>query len=393
MLDVALELENFQPVDLEEIGVQAGKLPEDTVEAIQLFNKALEDMHSGNEDMAIIALKKSISLYPTFYEAMNLLGLCLYAAGKEDSARSVFRRVIDTDDSGIKALQYTNQINDTDEQSDSNANKNSKNNNKKQQKNASVSSDNGLFSTWLAKGLQSEDNSLYGLKYILGILIGIVMVGLVWYMVPTDKSLFSIKRIEKVSQDPELLNQIEQLNGRIEKLEQDLDGRKEENLKLMDSFQIYKDWIARLEEAENEFLEGNYIQSAEMFLDSQGKGIPDDLKNKYQVLWDKIRVKAAEHYYQKGSQLYTGNTDKTIDVYRESLAQFESALNLIEDEDVSYLAPLYYQAGKAAARCGESERALELFEYLVNNFSNSTYSSYATSRINEIKRGEPISGN
>ena len=100
MLNVSFELENFQPLDLEEIEKEAGDLPEDTVKAIQLFNKALEDIKSGNEDIAIIQLKKAISLYPSFFEAMNLLGICYYAAGKEDAARSAFKQVIDAYDSG-----------------------------------------------------------------------------------------------------------------------------------------------------------------------------------------------------------------------------------------------------------------------------------------------------
>jgi len=392
MLNVSFELENFQPLDLEEIEKEAGDLPEDTVKAIQLFNKALEDIKSGNEDIAIIQLKKAISLYPSFFEAMNLLGICYYAAGKEDAARSAFKQVIDADDSGLKAMQYLNKMDGLVEQTDSGS-VSSKRKSSKSSKGSRSSKEGGLFSEWVAKGLKAEDNSIYGLKYIAGILIGVLIMGLIWYMVPTNKSLFTITKEENIIKDPELENQINQLNSRIEKLEQDLDNKKEENLKLMESFGVYKDWVARLKQAEEIYNEGKYIEAAELMMNQQGTAVPDDLKGTYDSLWDQIRLKAANQYYNDGNKTYNGNTARDIGVYRTALEQYETAIALIDADSVTYKAALYYQAGKAAARCNELEKAVELFEYVADEFPNSSYSSYSISRLKEIESGSEISGN
>ena len=392
MLNVSFELENFQPLDLEEIEKEAGDLPEDTVKAIQLFNKALEDIKSGNEDIAIIQLKKAISLYPSFFEAMNLLGICYYAAGKEDAARSAFKQVIDADDSGLTAMQYLNKMDRLVEQTDSGS-VNNKRISSKSCKGSRSSKEGGLFSEWVAKGLKAEDNSIYGLKYIAGILIGVLIMGLIWYMVPTNKSLFTITKEENIIKDPELENQINQLNSRIEKLEQDLDNKKEENLKLMESFGVYKDWVARLKQAEEIYNEGKYIEAAELMMNQQGTAVPDDLKGTYDSLWDQIRLKAANQYYNDGNKTYNGNTARDIGVYRTALEQYETAIALIDADSVTYKAALYYQAGKAAARCNELEKAVELFEYVADEFPNSSYSSYSISRLKEIESGSEISGN
>jgi tetratricopeptide (TPR) repeat protein len=379
-------------LDLEEIEKEAGDLPEDTVKAIQLFNKALEDIKSGNEDIAIIQLKKAISLYPSFFEAMNLLGICYYAAGKEDAARSAFKQVIDADDSGLKAMQYLNKMDGLVEQTDSGS-VNNKRKSSKSSKGSRSSKEGGLFSEWVAKGLKAEDNSIYGLKYIAGILIGVLIMGLIWYMVPTNKSLFTITKEENIIKDPELENQINQLNSRIEKLEQDLDNKKEENLKLMESFGVYKDWVARLKQAEEIYNEGKYIEAAELMMNQQGTAVPDDLKGTYDSLWDQIRLKAANQYYNDGNKTYNGNTARDIGVYRTALEQYETAIALIDADSVTYKAALYYQAGKAAARCNELEKAVELFEYVADEFPNSSYSSYSISRLKEIESGSEISGN
>lgn len=397
MLNVKLELEKFKPIQLEDIEGKTDKLPESIRESIQLFNRSLEDCKYGNEDMAIIALKKSISLNPSFYEATNLLGICYLIIKEEDKAREAFTQVIKDNDSSIKAMGYLNKLDGIDEPGETNINIHQKRNNKSSSKNSNKSdktySGKGLLASLLTKGLQSEDNNIYGLKYIAGILIGALMVGFIWYIVPTNKSLFTFKKVENILKDPKLEEEIDKLNKRIVKLEGDLTARKEESLSLMDSFQIYKDWVSRLDKADTEYSAGNYAQGADILSNTQGMTIPVDLNSRYVELWDKIRLKAAEKLYQEGTGLYNGNRSRASDVYKQALIKFESAITLLENEKVSYLPVLYYQAGKAAARSDELERAIELFEAITSEFPNSQYSSYATSRLNEIKSGKDISGN
>ncbi|MCX7772860.1 MAG: hypothetical protein N2376_07085, partial [Clostridia bacterium] len=71
MLSISEELTNFKPINIENVEQKIGKIPEDMRNAIDMYNKALEDIANKNEDMAIIALKKAVALYPAFYEAMN----------------------------------------------------------------------------------------------------------------------------------------------------------------------------------------------------------------------------------------------------------------------------------------------------------------------------------
>ena len=89
MFDVNAELKQFKPIDLSSIRQKLGQIPEDMQNAIELYNKALEDVAGKNDDMAIIALKKAISIYPAFYEAMNLMGVFYKSLGDEESARYV----------------------------------------------------------------------------------------------------------------------------------------------------------------------------------------------------------------------------------------------------------------------------------------------------------------
>jgi len=387
MLDYKDVLKDFKPIDVESVEKRSGKLPENIAEAIKLFNRALDDVQFKSEDMAIIALKKAISLHPVFYEAMNLLGVCYAMVGKEDAAREAFQKVIDADDSSIKAMEYLKKLQAPNE--DYELNKSVPQRPPKRNKKTSRKSS---LSASLSKGMMPEDNKFYFIKYIVGVIVGVIITSVVWYMVPTGKALFTFNKVENINKDPELLEEISHLNERIERLESELRQRNDENLKIMDDFQIYKEWVTRLNEANKEYHDGNYIQSADLLYRTMGIDVPEDLYEYYKTLWDVVRLEAAEALYLEGNKIYNGNKNKEPEIYKQALEKYEACISYIEDDKVSYQSNLYYQAGKAAARCNEKERAMELFELIINKYPNSSISSYATARLNELKAGRDISG-
>ena len=211
-------------------------------------------------------------------------------------------------------------------------------------------------------------------------------------MVPTNKALFTFEKIETIDPTPELDEEISLLNERIEKLEEDIRKTKDENLKLMDDFQTYKQWVELLNEANKEYLNGNYVQSAEILYNTHGMAIPQSLTEQYEQLREKVTVNAAERLYVEGNSIYNGNYSRDFSVYEQALEKYETAIFYLEGDTVSFMPALYYQAGKAAARCDQKQRAMELFESVINEYPNSSYSSYASTRLNELREGRDISG-
>ena len=183
MFDVNAELKQFKPIDLSSIRQKLGQIPEDMQNAIELYNKALEDVAGKNDDMAIIALKKAISIYPAFYEAMNLMGVFYKSLGDEESARYMFNKVIEMDDSSIRAQQYLDMLDGKDDGRAAGG--------KKREKNPVVSCQDCPLKT-----------TPFYLKYILGFVIGVIAMGVLWVLMPADKPLIiSVPRWTAVS-DP-----------------------------------------------------------------------------------------------------------------------------------------------------------------------------------------------
>ncbi|AGC67687.1 tetratricopeptide TPR_2 repeat protein [Thermoclostridium stercorarium subsp. stercorarium DSM 8532] len=383
MLDVKAALDDFKPIDIEAVEQKSGKLPENIAEAIKLYNRALEDVRLKSEDIAIIALKKAISLHPVFYEAMNLLGLCYVLAGKDEEAKSVFRKVMEADDSSIKAMEYLKKLQSPNEEDKPDLSP------ARKRKKAGM---NGVALA-LSKGLGHEEGRFYYIKYVAGFVAGVLITLLIWSMVPTNKSLFTVNKVENIIKDPELVEEISQLNKRIEKLEGDLKDLNEENLRLRDDFQTYKEWAKRLNEAGTEYLNGDFVKSAELLFDTDGTAVPEDLYDYYKSLWDSVRLKAAETLYNEGNKIYNGNKNKDPEIYKQSLEKYETSIAYIGSDKVSYRANLFYQAGKAAARCNEKEKAMKLFQTIIDEYPNTSMSSYATARLNELKADKNIGGN
>ncbi|MDD2426973.1 MAG: hypothetical protein PHR78_03820 [Eubacteriales bacterium] len=65
--------------------------------ALSIYNRALEHIHSGNEDIAMIALEKVVSTYPLFTDAAVFYGVCLGAARRYKEAEQQFKKALLTD--------------------------------------------------------------------------------------------------------------------------------------------------------------------------------------------------------------------------------------------------------------------------------------------------------
>ena len=115
MIDLKQELQDFHTINLQDIYQGETDIPDNIRNSIFLYNKALETLLSGSEDIAIIELKKAISMNPRFYEAMNLLGICYSCAKDNVRAAETFEKVIKAEQNSVKALKYLSLLNSNDD--------------------------------------------------------------------------------------------------------------------------------------------------------------------------------------------------------------------------------------------------------------------------------------
>lgn len=93
MIDLKHEARNFAAMNMPE------STDKDSVDDIRwaysLYNKALQYIRKGYDDLARQNLKKAIGLNPDFYPARMLLGVCLFANGDRVGAMRMFNAIKD----------------------------------------------------------------------------------------------------------------------------------------------------------------------------------------------------------------------------------------------------------------------------------------------------------
>jgi tetratricopeptide (TPR) repeat protein len=126
-MDLKKEIRNFVPIDIEKFS-QNNDASEKIIDSVKLYNKAIGYLKTGSEDIAMIELKKVVSINPDFYEAVNLLGLCYAYTNQMDKAEALFGKAVQGDNNALKAADYLNYFNTGDKNSANKTNKTTKTN-------------------------------------------------------------------------------------------------------------------------------------------------------------------------------------------------------------------------------------------------------------------------
>ncbi len=392
MIRLEDELSRFAPIDIKTLEGKLGAIPDEVNTAISMYNKALDDIKNKNDDMAVIALKKAVALYPGFYEAMNLKGLCHLRLEEEEKARLLFAQVMKLDDSSLRAKSYLDQLDG--EPLDSSTDK--RGNRRPRSRMGKV------FLAWLNRGLSPEKAGPWRLKYVLGFLLGALLVGTLWLLVPKDAPLFSFER-----EQPELLASIAALKKenaalltQLEDKTRDLESADRIQLQLREEMETYKVWlerIATLREMMDEKLYRDVLVRIEQ--EYEGLDIPPDLMGDIIVIHEDVKPLALRQIYDAATVLYKSNArPQERDVYQQAMTEFDLAISILDqmEEKPDYAGDLYYTGAKAYWLAGlpSQEEAnilsMQTFEKVIELEPGTTRARNATAWIAEVEAGRAV---
>lgn len=382
------EIQNFKPIDLMSLKQKLGQIPEDMQSAIEMYNKAIEDVEGHNEDMAIIALKKAVAIYPAFYEAMNLMGVCYEILEDAENARKMFNKVIQMDDSSIKAAEYLDKLDGRDD-SKAKTYRNNKNRSERPQ-----------IVSWIGNGLSPEKAAPYYLKYILGFAAGLIVMAVLWLASPANKPLFKFEqKIDGSEQLNGLITENETLNQRLTEAMTGLATAEQTQTGLRDEMDQYKEWSKTLRGLEALAAEGKYRDVIVEVGKLDGLSIPTDIQNEITALNDSCKPKAISQIYDSAKKIYDGNSkNKSKDVYKQAATEFSLAISIMEQvqEKPDNMLQIYYFGGKAIAlseypsKDEANTEAIRCLNSIIALDSSSQYAYYAQFRLDEINSGRPV---
>ncbi len=368
MINLKEELKNFQPIDVESLEAKGTKLSIDARNSIVLYNKALESLKMESEDIAIIELKKAISLNPEFYEAVNLLGICYSYINDKSKAAEMFNRVIEAEKNSVMAMKYLNMLNE-DETADPES--------KKMKKREKSRNREKLFPDFNKK---QNSNSKYSQKDIIksaAFFAAGALITLVLCLVFIRGNEVSGAQLEQIENEKNILAQ---KNSELEEQYNKLSNEYDELQKNLDAANEYVDYykvVLKLYEADSLFREGEVEKAADMLLILKTVDLQGEEKERFQKLYDRIMPQAARKLYEEGMVLV--NTGKK---YNEALEKFNK-IQLYTDNFERMDAVLYYM-GKCYQQLDDSRNALGTYQKLITEYPDSSYVKWANIRIREL---------
>ncbi len=346
-------------------------------QAIKKYNIALDSAKQGSDDLAIIQLKKVISLNPHFVRALQLLALLYMRNHEYDRARRCLLKANKIDLTNTTTLRYMSELNqllnqgttetapywsDGEERADASARP----------------------ITPISSYKEEKPNVWLFVNLVLGVIIGIAVV--FFLVVPTVKQN---TRDEYEREARDYNSEISALTAKLTSAQKDVDNL---NAKLVEK-QKELDSIV-IPEYDREMYD-NLIIAMKRYIELEAQGqLTDEGIQEIALLLSQIdteRMELAEAdmvcetlrslVYPQAADLVQNQGKDAVDAKEyETAAQLLEQANLYEPDNVSTL----YYLGKAYQGLEQFDQAKELYNRIIQEFPNSNLVQYAKIRLGEM---------
>ncbi|RCX20136.1 tetratricopeptide repeat protein [Anaerobacterium chartisolvens] len=354
MISLKQELQDYTSINLDSIGKDDTHLPDNIKNSVMLYNKALESLKGGSEDIAVIELKKAVSMNPDFHEAINLLGICYSYMKEPAKAAEMFQRVIDAEKNSVRAMRYLRLLNSD-----------------------SLSPDEDRRTG----GHKKKDPSMMGrivkfgdsvkgdaIRYIASAAIGALILfaagGIAWSV--QDRPAAALNNSQIAGDTDNLENDkyramYEDLNIKYQKLENSLQTSNAEA-------DYYKNAF-KLSEVDRLAAERRYEEAADMLVLLKTVTFKDSEKSAFEQMYNNIIPKAATAMMNEGVKLT--NSKK----YNDALLKLNKIF--VYGNSFNFMDRAIYYTGKCYMGLDDSAKAIAAFEEIVEKYPSGSYAGYS----------------
>lgn len=347
---------------------------ESITNTIKKYNKALELCHQESPDLAIIQLKKVLSINPKYVQAHLLLALLYYQQKDYDKARRETDRVLTIDKGNLMALRYQKEIMNFFE-----------NDEDKPSRRKKFKPDIQTYKSGNDVIIQPlNPKEPVGVAAFLQISLGIIIGLCVTYFLVLPAKIQNTKDAVN-SEIASYGEQIDKKNTEIEDLNTRVSSLEQTNLDLQSEIQKYEGTNGAID-ANNALIEAAYAymvnpqddMTIEKYLDLVGTDyIENNASEEYIELYNHLKSiigdSVADTYYNSGIAAYNEANYNQAILDLQKAYTYDSA----SDKALYYLALAYLDSGDVA-------NARDRFSQLVSIFPDSEFSDKALQRLEEI---------
>lgn len=345
-------------------------------QTIRKFNVCLEYCRNDSCDLAVIQLKKLLSVNTHLVQGYQLLALLYIKDEDYEMAYKQLKLALNIDRANTTTLHLINEI------SDDGNNKHIK---------SALRSDEGIKliksshdtveyrngnETIIQPTNIKENNGLWTiLNIVIGLVVGAAVTG--FLILPAQNQAVKNKYKNKENEAYEELQgkkaEIDSLNAKIQQMQGTIDSTNAQ----LDSFQGDSGVVTglvNLVEAERIFASGNIADSFQKLVTINRDTLPDSAKAAWQELYDKcinpILDEAKNQYTSKN------NPDNAIKYYQQVLS--------VDGTNEEAL----YNCAEAMKKKGSKDEAIQMYNTYLQNYPAGKYASNATKSLGELQQAQ-----
>lgn len=323
--------------------------------AIKKYNQALGYIQQGNDDLAVIQLKKVLSLNTNFIKAYILLSLCYMKADQLQRAQKMLHKVLLLDKNNYIALKYMEEIQTM-----------MPNQEKQQPKEEEMSPETGVVPHQVPKFVSSSFHQLI-------FIAGGALVGLAVAMFLISPSQLKKRDVELSQLKEQVTVQTAQIETLSSDLEEEISLRtalEEDKTKLSDALEVSEGTsseVAKMLAAIQANNAGDYATAASALSQVDATVLEGtELQTVYTSLTTALYPRVADDAYNSGYNFYV---KKNKDDYAKAIEQFDLALKF--GQNATYLDRLFYYRGVSYFQIEKFDLAKKDLEYLIATYPDS----------------------
>lgn len=347
-------------------------------QAVKKYNQALNYCTQDSVDLAVIQLKKVLSMNPKYLQAHQLLALIYMNQEEWDKAEKEIEKALRIDTSNTLTMRYMKEIDIAVSQEEGKGQSKKKSKEEKNAKKYKSGNDTVI------QPINNKDSR--GLSTILNIVIG-VLIGLaiaVFLVLPARIQTEVAKVNEQVAEYSELLNrrtadvqeresQIEDLNRKIEETQEALDAYTGTDGTIAAYEQLLEAVSLYMQEEPDVMAVADRLGGIdEHYVETEA---PDYFASVYHELLVLIGPDVSASYYQ------TGMAEYNVQNYSEAINYLLMAVSFNESDSTAL-----YQLAEAYYRNEDIENAVIYYNRVIELFPGYTSAVNAKKRLRTIEQ-------
>lgn len=351
-------------------------------QTIKKYNGALNYANQGDDDLAVIQLRKVIHLNPRFVKALQLLSLIYINSNELSKAHKFLKRAQEIDVSNITTLRYLKEI-------EGEVTETTKNTRRTERK-----TDTGPSQVFTASPYKEDKPNIWVfISLIAGIIIGVVAC--VILIMPTVRNnivnefrdsevQYNAKISQKEQEIASALKSNKDLKDDVDKLNSDIEKIRKEK----------KEVVERIDNSSNEKLLGavalyidgisagnlDYIAIADLLsevdldkIENSDNSEVSDAVNIYHTIKDGVYVEASRLLYREGYNVYSDKKyDQALEILSKAYKYNPSNVDAI------------YFLGRTYQRIEDIDKAREYYTILVDEYPATKRGTDARDRLRRL---------